>query len=194
MKKINAILNSNVFKNIFFYGAFFVARIPIWFVLLAVFYNFFITPAAGLYTILGILVCRGYIEAEISEGGVLTLSAMQIIRVFLKIVTLILLYLALVYFTAAAGPADQIIIASALILAVIIFFDTGAAKRYGKFTIYFRGYSLPAGYTVLAALFWLYLAFVPDSLIGDISVLIGIYLIEFYNLFKHYNLPAYAAC
>lgn len=179
-------------ENILFYSAFFVSRIPIWFVVLACLYSAFISPATALYIILAILVGRAYTEAELVNGGVIFLSAMQVLRIFIKIAFVISIYVAFLYFNLFAAPIDQILIAVALMICVGIFIDTGAVKKIGKFSIYFRGYHLTFLGSLVTTFFWLYLTFVPDSLFGNCLMVAAIYGVEFFTLFKRYELPEYA--
>lgn len=181
-----------VIETIFFYSAFFISRIPIWFVILACLYSSFISPTTALYIILAIFIGKTYTEAELVNGGLIFLSAMQFLRILIQIALVLLVYIAFLYFNLLATPIDQILIAVALMICIGIFMNTETVKKIGKFSIYFRGYHLTVLSSIITTLFWLYLTFVPDSLFGNCLIVIAIYGVELFTLYKHYELPEYA--
>lgn len=174
-------------KDVLFYGSFMVSVIPIWVVILSAFLNHFISPATAFYMILVIIVCRGYMESEIIDGGVILLSSMQIVRIIIKIVLVFLVYGLFTYFVFFSDPVSQILIASAALIAILIFFNTESGKRESRFSFYFRGYRLYGVGSIFAVFFWLYLSFIPDSMFGNFVAIFGVYVIEFMNLFKNYG-------
>lgn len=173
-------------KDVLFYGTFMVSVIPLWFVLFAAFFNHSISTTAAFYIILVIIVCRGYMESEIIDGGVILLSSMQIVRILAKIVLIFLIYGMFIYILFFANPIDHILIASATLIAVLVFFNTESGKRENRALFYLMGYRLNGINSLLVLFLWLYICFIPDSIFGNLLAICGIYLIEFNNLFKNY--------
>lgn len=163
-------------RSLFFFSGFLVARVPFWFILLAFLYNGFITGSAAAMLICSILFCRGYIESEIAGSGFLLFTAIRIYRFFATLFSIIILYCAMIYFGFFADAIDKLLIASALMILLLLNFSN---VKNG----YWQGYRTPFRVTFITTLLWLYLAFIPDTILGNIAALIAIYIMEFINLY-----------
>lgn len=165
-----------ILRSALFFCAFTTARIPLWFVLVSVLINGFITPLQAIVIISAIVICRSYIESEIAGCGFLLFTVLRTLRFFMWVIIIIGMYAILLYYALAAEPLDKALIAVALI--IVIYLYNGSSYKNG----YWNGYRTPVRVTVITSLLWLYLSFIPDNLFGNITVLTAIYIIEFFNL------------
>lgn len=168
-----------IIRSAFFFSAFIAARIPLWFVIIASLINKFISPTEAVAIIIIVALCRSYIESEIAGSGFAIFITLRILRFFKVILAVVAIYAVMIYYTFAADSLDKALIAVALII-VIFLYENKPNHKDG----YWNGYKIPAGAAFVTSLLWLYLSFVPDSLFGNMSILLAIYIIEFINLIQ----------
>ena len=174
-----------IVRSALFFGSFLIARMPIWFVIVSSFINGFIKSEHAAAIIIGIIICRSFLESEIAGSGFFLFTALRICRFFAYIIGAVALDIAFFYLTVAAKPLDVALTAFALIIAVSLYFGSKNNKKVG----YWLGYKVPFFVSVITTLLWLYLSFVPDTFGGNISILCAIYVIELINLFEGAPLP-----
>ena len=165
-----------IIRSAFFFSAFMVSRIPLWFIIISAFVTGCISPMQVVSIMAATVICRSYIESEIAGNGFLLFTALRIFRFFTWVFMFVAMYGIFFYYALVAEPIDKMLIALSFI--IIIYLYDGFKKKDG----YWNGYKTPLRVTVITSLLWLYLAFVPDSLFGNISILVAIYIIEFVNL------------
>lgn len=161
---------------ILFYTTFTVSRIPFWFIIVSSFFYQYISPTYGILLIILIFIFRSYIESEIAGSGFFIFSSLRLLRFFSFIFILIAVDLFIIYYSLFAEPIDKALISLALILMVYLFYDKE------KITGYWNGYKTPYFTSLITTLLWMYMIFINDSTIGNLSILLAVYIIEFFNL------------
>lgn len=163
-------------RSILFIFLFTLSRVPALFLIAtALIYRGLSLPQLILMLIM-IFIARSYIESEITGGKMRYFMAFRVVRTIIPLLLLIILDIILIYYLLAS-PVTRLLIISATLLIVILFFDYHVSNGY------YYGYRIPIGANIVLALLWLYLLLVPDSPFGKLTILVAIYIIEYYNLF-----------
>lgn len=158
--------------------SFLIARLPLWFVVTAYFLNSKITVTYTLFILFAIVVCRVFIESEISGGKNSFLFFLGIH--ILKGASAILLYFSIfgIIFYIFSLHNDNYGKISMILVIMLIYFLIHENNKHK----YWFGYYISKKMTIVICLLWFSIIFLGNSVFMNIITLSTIYLLEFYNL------------
>lgn len=165
------------FKDIIFIGSFLFARVPLWFIVVAFFVNSFVTFEQFIMLTLGVIFMKSFIVGELTDTKLTVILMSKFYRFIGFFAFIFFVYFALIYVGFIAGNLDKMLISLALMILVYLYFDKGS-------TLCIPTYEPPLLSRIILTLLWVYLAFIPDTFFGNISIIVGIYIIEFFYLFQ----------
>ena len=159
---------------------FLISRIPLWFVAFsAVLYTFSINIIHGLFIMFAILVCRIFVESEMA-GGKNAFTFFAVFRILRAAYGVILYFFILGVIIYLIYPENNDIFGKVTVLLALLLLPVVFKSR--SYIIYHNGYYVSKPLSYIITFLWFYLGFIPDTLFINITLIVLIYILEFYNL------------